>query len=117
MDDSTGRVGPPTTMCNIRLENWEEGNYRVTDKPFPRGEILIGKRIIMNNCQSHIFSAPYLFMADLTSPTYFQVVITCHLVTTNSLRRLAKISSRKTGKDGSEPVTLVKCKGMAASRS
>ncbi|BES89112.1 AMP-Hypothetical protein enzyme [Nesidiocoris tenuis] len=41
-DDTTGRVGPPTSMCNIRLVNWEEGNYRVTDKPFPRGEILIG---------------------------------------------------------------------------
>merc|ERR1711915_56145 len=27
---------------NIQLMNWEEGNYRVTDKPFPRGEILIG---------------------------------------------------------------------------
>ena len=26
----------------IQLINWEEGNYRVTDKPYPRGEILIG---------------------------------------------------------------------------
>ena len=26
---------------NIRLVNWEEGNYRVTDRPRPRGEILI----------------------------------------------------------------------------
>ena len=25
--------------------NWEEGNYRVTDKPNPRGEIIIGNNI------------------------------------------------------------------------
>ena len=28
--------------CVFQLINWEEGNYRVTDKPAPRGEILIG---------------------------------------------------------------------------
>lgn len=39
---SVGRVGPPTTVCDIKLENWEEGHYRVTDLPYPRGEILIG---------------------------------------------------------------------------
>ena len=38
---STGRVGPPVRGVRIRLVNWEEGNYRVTDKPRPRGEILI----------------------------------------------------------------------------
>lgn len=37
-----GRVGAPTTMCDIRLVTWEEGGYRVTNKPFPQGEILIG---------------------------------------------------------------------------
>ncbi|XP_065172166.1 LOW QUALITY PROTEIN: long-chain-fatty-acid--CoA ligase 4-like [Atheta coriaria] len=37
-----GRVGHATTACDIRLVNWEEGNYRVTDKPYPRGEVLIG---------------------------------------------------------------------------
>ena len=43
MDEhSTGRVGPPVQGVNIRLENWEEGNYRVTDRPRPRGEILVG---------------------------------------------------------------------------
>ncbi len=26
----------------IKLVNWEEGNYRVTDQPKPRGEIIIG---------------------------------------------------------------------------
>ena len=43
LDDmvSTGRVGPPVRGVRIRLVNWEEGNYRVTDKPRPRGEILI----------------------------------------------------------------------------
>ena len=43
LDDmvSTGRVGPPVRGVKIRLVNWEEGNYRVTDKPRPRGEILI----------------------------------------------------------------------------
>lgn len=37
-----GRVGPPSTMCDIRLINWEEGGYRVTNTPFPQGEIVIG---------------------------------------------------------------------------
>jgi long-chain acyl-CoA synthetase len=26
----------------MRLESWEEGGYRVTDSPYPRGEVLIG---------------------------------------------------------------------------
>ncbi|XP_058792342.1 long-chain-fatty-acid--CoA ligase 4 isoform X1 [Phymastichus coffea] len=41
-DRSTGRVGAPTTVCDIALENWEEAGYKVTDKPNPRGEIIIG---------------------------------------------------------------------------
>lgn len=42
-DRSRGRAGGPTTGCDIKLVDWEEGNYRVSDKPFPRGEIIIGK--------------------------------------------------------------------------
>ncbi|XP_008193859.1 long-chain-fatty-acid--CoA ligase 4 isoform X2 [Tribolium castaneum] len=41
-DKIYGRVGATTTVCDIKLVNWEEGNYRVTDKPFPRGEIILG---------------------------------------------------------------------------
>uniref|UniRef100_A0A8D8RCC4 long-chain-fatty-acid--CoA ligase n=1 Tax=Cacopsylla melanoneura TaxID=428564 RepID=A0A8D8RCC4_9HEMI len=41
-DMTTGRAGAPTTVCDIRLVDWDEGNYRVSDKPFPMGEILIG---------------------------------------------------------------------------
>lgn len=41
-DMTTGRAGVPATVCDIRLVDWDEGKYRVSDKPFPRGEILIG---------------------------------------------------------------------------
>lgn len=37
-----GRAGSPLTVCDIRLNDWDEGNYRVSDKPYPRGEIIIG---------------------------------------------------------------------------
>ncbi|QQP56922.1 Longchainfattyacid-CoA ligase 3-like, partial [Caligus rogercresseyi] len=41
-DRTTCRVGPPLTDYKIKLVNWEEGNYSIDDKPFPRGEIHIG---------------------------------------------------------------------------
>lgn len=42
-DDSTvGRVGPPLPCCYIKLVSWEEGAYLTTDKPMPRGEIVVG---------------------------------------------------------------------------
>lgn len=39
---SSGRVGAPLAGVSIKLIDWVEGNYRVTDKPNPRGEIIIG---------------------------------------------------------------------------
>lgn len=39
---SFGRAGTPLSTNDIRLENWEEGNYRVTNKPYPQGEIIVG---------------------------------------------------------------------------
>ncbi|XP_072546761.1 long-chain-fatty-acid--CoA ligase 3a [Salminus brasiliensis] len=41
-DYSTGRVGAPLVCCEIQLKDWVEGGYRTTDKPCPRGEILVG---------------------------------------------------------------------------
>lgn len=41
-DMSYGRVGAPSSMCDMRLMNWEEGNYCVTNKPYPQGEIIMG---------------------------------------------------------------------------
>ena len=41
-DYNTGHCGGPCLNVFLRLDNWEEGNYRVTDIPYPRGEIIIG---------------------------------------------------------------------------
>uniref|UniRef100_A0AAQ4Q753 long-chain-fatty-acid--CoA ligase n=1 Tax=Gasterosteus aculeatus aculeatus TaxID=481459 RepID=A0AAQ4Q753_GASAC len=41
-DYSTGRVGAPLICSEITLKDWEEGGYYSTDKPNPRGEIVIG---------------------------------------------------------------------------
>ncbi|XP_017797375.1 PREDICTED: long-chain-fatty-acid--CoA ligase 4 isoform X1 [Habropoda laboriosa] len=62
-DRSTGRVGAPTTVCDIRLENWEEAGYRVTDTPFPRGEIVIGGENV---------SAGYYKLPDKTKEDFFE---------------------------------------------
>ncbi|XP_055823580.1 long chain acyl-CoA synthetase 8-like [Solanum dulcamara] len=41
-DPSVGRVGPPLPCCYIKLITWEEGGYRIVDKPMPRGEVVVG---------------------------------------------------------------------------
>ncbi|PSS16071.1 Long chain acyl-CoA synthetase [Actinidia chinensis var. chinensis] len=41
-DPSVGRVGPPLPCCNIKLVSWEEGGYTTSDKPNPRGEVVVG---------------------------------------------------------------------------
>merc|ERR1712150_431587 len=38
----TGTVGSVVPSVEMRLVDWNEGDYRVTDKPYPRGEIYIG---------------------------------------------------------------------------
>ncbi|XP_031274479.1 long chain acyl-CoA synthetase 8 [Pistacia vera] len=41
-DSSVGRVGPPLPCCYIKLVSWKEGGYMTSDKPMPRGEIVVG---------------------------------------------------------------------------
>lgn len=41
-ETSTGRVGAPLSGCYVRLVDWNEGRYSTSDKPNPRGEIVVG---------------------------------------------------------------------------
>jgi len=41
-DRVVGRAGAPLYNTDIKLVDWEEGNYRVTDQPQPRGEVHVG---------------------------------------------------------------------------
>lgn len=41
-DISVGRVGPPLPCAYIKLVSWDEGGYLTTDKPMPRGEVVVG---------------------------------------------------------------------------
>ncbi|KAL1425908.1 hypothetical protein MTO96_018744 [Rhipicephalus appendiculatus] len=41
-DTSVGRVGAPVPGTYVRLVDWPEGAYRVSDKPNPRGEVVVG---------------------------------------------------------------------------
>ncbi len=41
-DRTTGRAGAPLMNVQIKLVNWEEGGFLITDKPHPRGEIHVG---------------------------------------------------------------------------
>jgi len=45
-DTTVGRAGYPLVSCEIRLVNWEEGQYKNTDQPNPRGEVLIGGKVV-----------------------------------------------------------------------
>ena len=38
---TTDTAGKPMAGIEARLVDWEEGEYRVTDRPNPRGEILL----------------------------------------------------------------------------
>ena len=43
------------TGAEGRLVNWEEGNYKVTDQPNPRGEIILGGDSIAKVNYKHYF--------------------------------------------------------------
>lgn len=48
-DVSVGRAGYPIISAEIRLIDWDEGHYKTTDKPNPRGEVLIGGKIVADS--------------------------------------------------------------------
>ncbi|CAF3295265.1 unnamed protein product [Rotaria sp. Silwood2] len=48
-DITVGRAGYPIISAEIRLIDWDEGHYKTTDKPNPRGEVLIGGKIVADS--------------------------------------------------------------------
>ena len=69
-DLGTDTEGRPMTGVEVRLVDWEEGNYKVTDRPNPRGEIILGGDSIakvIKTLQKQIYSLtwytylPYIF--------------------------------------------------------
>lgn len=63
MDMSYGRTGNPLTVCDIRLVNWEEGQYNIKNKPFPQGEIIIGGDCVAQG---------YYMMPNKTAEEFFE---------------------------------------------
>ncbi|CAN4096489.1 unnamed protein product [Withania somnifera] len=60
-DPSVGRVGPPLPCCYIKLVSWEEGGYTISDKPMPRGEVVVGGNSV---------TAGYFNNGDKTNEVY-----------------------------------------------
>lgn len=48
-DVSVGRAGYPIVSSEFRLIDWEEGKYKTSDKPHPRGEVLIGGKVVADS--------------------------------------------------------------------
>ena len=61
-DLSTERVGAPLQEVDLKLVNWEEGGYTVTDSQGPRGEIMVGG--------GHV-AVGYYEMPDKTAEEFF----------------------------------------------
>lgn len=62
LDLSLGRSGVPVTTSFMRIINWDEGNYKVTNKPYPQGEVIVGDQ---NVCVGY-FKRP-----ELNEDTFF----------------------------------------------
>jgi long-chain acyl-CoA synthetase len=62
-NESIGNCGFPLWGVQIRLLDWPEGGYFVTDKPNPRGEIVIG---------SHAMSDGYFKNDELNAKVFFR---------------------------------------------
>ena len=61
---SLGSCGFPLWGTLVRLIDWEEGGYFVTDKPNPRGEILLGGEHVSDGYFADAFSTANTFLEE-----------------------------------------------------
>ena len=62
MFNEAGECGRPIFGTTIKLESWEEGNYRVTDQCGPRGEIVLNSNSLANGyykCEDEASNAAF----------------------------------------------------------
>jgi long-chain acyl-CoA synthetase len=59
-------------LVDLRLINWEEGNYRVTNKPFPQGEIVIGSKSVAMGYYKMSGLSKENFFADENGQRFFR---------------------------------------------
>ncbi|KAI6673466.1 hypothetical protein NL676_001372 [Syzygium grande] len=70
-DDSVGRVGPPLPCGYIKLVSWEEGAYRISDKPMPRGEVVVGGTSITAGYFNNEEKTKEVYRVDETGMRWF----------------------------------------------
>ena len=71
--DEVGECGRPMFGTKIKLESWEEGGYRVNDKPGPRGEIILSSKSLTKgyyNLQDESSNAS--FVLDTNGERWFR---------------------------------------------
>lgn len=61
-DLTFGRVGAPLNNVRVRMVNWPDGGYSIRDKPNPRGELIIGGKMV---------SKGYLNLEELNRESFF----------------------------------------------
>lgn len=71
-DQSTNNVGLPVAGCYIKLEPWLEGNYQPSDRPNPRGEIVVGGEMIAHGYYNLDEQTKEAFYIDSTGIRWYR---------------------------------------------
>ncbi|KAL9159241.1 hypothetical protein ABFS82_08G120900 [Erythranthe guttata] len=70
-DTSVGRVGPPLPCCYIKLVSWEEGGYTTSDKPLPRGEVVVGGASVTAGYYNNDLKTEEVYKVDESGMRWF----------------------------------------------
>ena len=71
-DEEIGTVGPPQYGSVIRLEDWDEGGYHLSDEPNARGEILIKSKSVAPCYYKRPEQTEESFFPDIDGSNWFR---------------------------------------------